>query len=259
MRRRALLYFLLGCVLTLVLVAATAPAAWVAWGVARASDNKVLFDAPSGSVWQGQATVFLQGEHTPPQSLGAIGWRINPLWLVTGRLPVSLYGVDPRRRFQAEVELMPGKIAFRLVDVRVPASILPMIYSPALFFNFGGELRLTTPALELERGAVTGQAELTWQSATTSLSKVQPLGDYLLYLNGEGKHAAIKLETPRGALLIMGDGRWDIANGRFDFDGIARPLGRAADLEPLLRAFGRDQGAGQRQINLYGRLQIPGP
>ncbi len=247
MRRRALLYFLLGCVLTLVLVAATAPAAWVAWGVARASGNKVLLDAPSGSVWQGQATVFLQGEHAPPQSLGAIGWRINPLWLVTGRLPVSLYGVDSRRRFQAEVGLMPGKIAFRLVDVQAPAGILSMIYSPALFFNFGGELRLTAPALELERGAVTGQAKLTWQSATTSLSKVQPLGDYFLYLNGEGKHAAIKLETPRGALLIMGD-------GRFDFNGIARPLINTADLEPILELFGRERGGGQRSFTLNMRL-----
>ncbi len=65
-------------------------------------------------------------------------------------------------------------------------------------------------------------------------------------------------ETPRGALLLIGDGNWDLASGRLDFNGIARPLGYATELEPLLQTFGRDQGGGLRQITLYRRLRLSG-
>ncbi len=258
MRKHWLLYSVTGFVFCLVLLAATAPAAWLAWGVARATSNQVVLDAPQGSVWQGQATLILQGQHVPPRSLGGFGWRINPFWLVTGRLPIAVRGTDPGRRLQADIELGLDTLVLRDVDAQLPADVIPALYPPALFLNLGGELRLTTPVLELKRGAVTGSAELYWQSATTGLAKVNPLGDYRLYLNGGGGRVTFKLETPRGALLLVGDGQWDLASGRFDFNGIARPLGHAAELEPLLRAFGRDQGAGQRQITFYGGLQLSG-
>lgn len=243
-----LLYSVTGFVFLVVLLAATAPAAWLAWGVARATDNHMLLDAPRGSVWRGQATLILQGQHTPAQSLGDLSWRINPLWLVTGRLPVSLRGNDPERRLQADVELYLNKVVMRNVDVQFPASVIPVAYAPALFFNLGGELRLVTHALELQRTTVTGQAEFKWQDASTSLAKVKPLGDYRLSLRGEGARVTLKLETPRGVMLVIGDGQWNPASGRLDFNGIARPLDRSADLEPLLQLFGRDQGGGARVI-----------
>ncbi len=251
-----LLYSVTGFVFLVVLLAATAPAAWLAWGVARATDNRVLLDAPRGSVWQGQATLLLQSAHTPAQSLGDVSWRINPFRLVTGRLPVSLRGSDPEHRLQADVELYLDKVLLRDVDVELPAALIPSLYPPALFLGLGGDLRLTTPALELQRQAVNGQAELYWQSATTGLAKVKPLGDYRLYLNGEGARATLKLETPRGALLLVGDGHWDLTSGRLDFNGVARPLTNAADLEPLLRVFGRDQGGGQRSFVASTRVLL---
>ena len=125
-----------------MLLAATAPAAWLAWGVARVSDNRVLLDAPRGSVWQGQATLILQGQHIPLRSLGGFSWRINPLWLVTGRLPVSLRGTDPRRRLEVDIDLHLEKVFLRDVDAQLPAEVIPAFYPPALFFNLGGELRL---------------------------------------------------------------------------------------------------------------------
>lgn len=256
MRAHWLLYSVTGFVFCLMLLAATAPAAWLAWGVARATANQVVLDAPQGSVWQGQATLILQGRHVPPRSLGGLGWRINPFWLVTGRLPVAVRGTDPGRRLQADIELSLDALVLRDVDAQFLAEAIPALYPPALFFNFGGELRLTTPALALKRGTITGSAELYWQSATTGLAKVNPLGDYRLYLNGEGARATLKLETPRGALLIVGDGQWDLASGRLDFNGIARPLGHAAELEPLLQLFGRNQGGGQRSFVASMRILI---
>ena len=222
--------------------------------MARATDNRVLLDAPRGSVWQGQATLVLQGQHIPTQSLGGLSWRIDPFGLVTGRLPVSVRATDAGRRLQADVELHLDRIILRDVDVELPADLAPLVYSPALFLHLGGELRLVAAALELQRGAVTGQVELHWQSATTGLSKVKPLGDYRITLNGEGARATLKLETPRGALQLVGDGQWGLASGRLDFNGLARPLAHAADLEPLLQLFGRDQGGGQRSFMMSTRV-----
>jgi len=256
MKKRWLLYSVAGFVFLMVLLAATAPAAWLAWGVARVSDNRVRLDAPSGSIWQGQATLVLQGRHVPPLSLGAIAWRINPFRVVTGRLPVALHATDPQRRLLADIDLGFENILLRDVDIHLPAAVLPVVYAPALFFHLGGDLRLTAPLLKLERGAVTGQAELYWQAASTGLSKVKPLGDYRLTLNGEGARVTLKLETPRGALSLVGDGQWDLASGRLDFNGLARPLGHAADLEPLLRLFGRDMGGGQRSLAMSTRVLL---
>jgi len=253
---RWFIYGLLASIFCLLFAVATAPAAWLAWGVARVSDQRVHLDAAQGSVWQGQATLVLQGEHVPAQPLADISWRINPLWLVTGRLPVALRGIDPEQRFQADIDLHLDKTVLRDVDIELPAGVIALLYPPALFFSFGGELRLTAAALELQRQAVTGQAGLYWQAATTGLSKVKPLGDYRLFLSGKGARATLKLDTPRGALLLIGDGQWDLASGRFDFNGLARPLGHAADLEPLLQALGRDQGAGMRAIDVNTTLQM---
>lgn len=199
--------------------------------------------------------MLLQSAHTPAQSLGDVSWRINPFWLVTGRLPVSIRGSDPEHRLQAGVELRLDKIILHDVDVVLPAELAPSIYPPALFLHLGGELRLVTPVFEVQRGAVTGQAELQWQSATTGLSKVKPLGDYRLYVNGEGARATFKLDTPRGALLLVGDGQWDLGNGRLDFNGLARPLSHAAELELLLQLFGHDQGGGQRALVVNMRVR----
>lgn len=256
MKKHWLLFSVTGVLFCLVLLVATAPAAWLAWGVARATANQVLLATPRGSVWQGQATLILQGQHVPPQSLGGFSWRINPFWLVTGHVPIAVRGTDPAHRLQADIKLSHDTLVLQDVDVRLPAGVISVAYPPALFFNFGGELRLTTPAIELKRGAVTGLAELYWQAATTSLSRVKPLGDYRLYLNGEAARATFKLETPRGALLLVGDGQWDLASGRLDFNGLARPLGHAAELEPLLQVFGRNQGGGQRSFVASTRVLL---
>lgn len=57
----------------------------------------------------------------------------------------------------------------------------------------GGEIHVTSPELELMRGSITGKAELLWKPASTSLTKVKLLGEYRLYLNGQGQTATLKL------------------------------------------------------------------
>jgi hypothetical protein len=93
-----------------------------------------------------------------------------------------------------------------------------------------------------------GGATLEWQSAGSSLSNVQPLGDYRLEIVGAGKTANLKLSTTRGALELTGQGQWEAQKGQIQFAGLAVPRERAAELEPLLRLLGEDQGNGKRTL-----------
>ena len=60
-----------------------APASWLAWGVAKASQGQVQWLNPRGTVWQGSAQLLLSGGpgSRQPQALpGRLHWTLSPAW-----------------------------------------------------------------------------------------------------------------------------------------------------------------------------------
>ena len=60
-----------------------APARWLAWGVAQASQGQVQWLNPRGTVWQGSAQLLLSGGagSRQPQALpGRLHWSLSPTW-----------------------------------------------------------------------------------------------------------------------------------------------------------------------------------
>ena len=58
-----------------------APARWLAWGVAQASQDQVQWHNPRGTVWQGSAQLTLsggQGSRDARTLPGRLHWRILP-------------------------------------------------------------------------------------------------------------------------------------------------------------------------------------
>ena len=73
---------LIGALLGLGLAALVwAPARWLAWGVAQASQGQVQWLNPRGTVWQGSAQLMLSGGagSRQPQALpGRLHWTLSP-------------------------------------------------------------------------------------------------------------------------------------------------------------------------------------
>ena len=257
MKKRMLLYVVFGLVFYLLFLIIQIPASWFAWGVNYYSHNTVRLDPLSGSLWHGKGRLVIYYPQTAPHDFGNAEWRINPLWLITGRVQVELQADKQDMKVKTAFSLGKGTIALKDTDATFPAASISDLYQPAIMIGPQGQIRLTTSDLVFGRQNVEGSAALEWLAATSSLSSVQPLGDYRLDITGAGKTANLKLTTLRGDLELTGQGQWQMANGQIQFSGSATPHGRIVELDPLLKLFGKDQGGGRRLLTLNGQLPLP--
>ncbi|MDA8363525.1 MAG: type II secretion system protein N [Gammaproteobacteria bacterium] len=254
MTRRWLWYALSGLALYLVFVVATAPAAWVSWALARASGGTLNIDRPGGTVWHGRGALVIRNASTLPRSLGTVHWALNPLWLFAGRLHVHAVMRGPGTDIRADVALGYHRVALSAVDASFPAQFLSTLYSPAALFGPAGQLHIDAKRFALDGGAASGSAVVQWRQAASSLSSVRPFGNYRLSLDGQGRVAALKLQTLGGSLMLTGQGSWQPANGQIRFSGLVSPAANGPALEPLLRLFGPDHGGGRRSFDISARL-----
>src|SRR5581483_10198121 len=109
-----------------------------------------------------------------------------------------------------------------------------------------GTLRFNAKQLSIGRASVRGAGALDWINASTSLSKIQPLGNYSLAIRGQGTRATLDLTTTQGALVVSGTGAWNAGDHQVDFSGNIQPVSDAQALEPLLSQLGTDRGQGAR-------------
>lgn len=253
MKRSLLRYGLGGLALYALFLVLTAPAAWLAGRLPGLTQQRVALAAPQGSLWYGSGDLLLTLPGAGTQNIGRAHWRIQPLALFTAKL-----------RYAVELQLVDGRLAGSLyatrdgvvvdeLQGRLSAPGAARLYPPLGLFDPAGEVTVRASAFGLAQRQVSGQAELTWQGAASNLSAVKPLGDYRLTVTGQGQSARLRLETVKGSLSLTGEGLWMPTVGALQFNGMARPLERAADLEPLLRLLGPDRGAGQRSLSVNAR------
>jgi general secretion pathway protein N len=245
----ALLGALLGLGLALLV---WAPARWLAWGVAQASQGQVQWLNPRGTVWQGSAQLLLSGGtgSRQPQALpGRLHWSLSPTW--TGlRLG---WRADCCMTEAASVQAALGwnTLQLQASDHRSnwPAALLTGLGAPWNTLQAEGQLQLRTEALQLHwaqgRLQMQGLLELNLQGMSSRLSPVKPMGSYRVALTGtpEGTPTpGLDLSTLQGPLLLSGQGQW--VGQRLRFTGEASAAeGHEAAFDNLLNILGRRQGA----------------
>lgn len=235
----------LGIVLVLLLAA---PARWLAAGLARASDGRVLLTDTQGTVWAGSARLVLAGgagSHDRAALPGRIDWRLTP----------TLSGLAVR--LHTDCCTPEGPLALRLaprwsgVQVQVadgrslwPAALLAGLGTPFNTIAPQGELTLSTRGLLAQWAAgrlqLSGEVELTARHVTSRLSTLQPMGSYQLQLRG-GDPVGLTLTTLEGSLRLSGSGQWVGTRLRFRGEASAAP-GLQAQLANLLNILGRREG-----------------
>jgi len=254
MKKRWLPYVIFGLVFYLLFLIIEMPASWFAWGLNRYSGGTVRLDPIAGNLWSGSGRVVIYYPQTTPHDFGQTEWRINPLWLLTGRMRLSLKSNDQDRQIKTTLVAAGNNFTLKDTETEFPAAFVAQLYAPLSLISPQGKVRISTSELIMAAGKMEGTAALEWLNAGSSLSSVQPLGDYRLELTGAGKNVNLKLATLRGDLDLTGQGQWQPQTGQVQINGSAVPRARAGELESLLNMIGPDQGNGRRALNINTRL-----
>jgi len=250
--RWALLGGVLGAVVAL---AAFAPAAWLAAGVASATAQRLLLADARGTVWSGSAVAVLtggEGSRDASALPGRLGWSLSWQGLglsvalrqaccINGELRLALQ--PGWQRLRLELPAARGAVG------QWPAAWLTGLGTPWNTLQPTGSMQLSSPGLSLEvaqgRWRFVGRAELELQGMASRVSTLDVLGSYRLVLAhdpGRADGATLSLSTLNGALLLSGNGQWAASRWRFLGQASAAP-GSEAVLNNLLNIIGRRQGA----------------
>ena len=269
-RRWGLWGAVLGVVIGAVL---QAPAQWLADGLHRATDARLLLAEARGSLWNGSAVLVLTGGADSRDAAalpGRLHWQLRPNWRglqLTARQACCLPG-DLRLQWQpgwgrytvtlgdgatGTAPAVPGAVGAAGPATPVighwPAAWLAGLGTPWNTLQLGGQLRLSSPGLQLQSVAgrlrLDGALTLALQDVSSRLSTLPALGSYRLQVQGAGRAGeatTLQLSTTDGALRLSGSGQW--TGARLRFVGEARAAdGQESALSNLLNIIGRRQGA----------------
>lgn len=256
MKKRGLLYIIFGLIFYLLFLVIQLPASWFAWGLNNFTHGTVRVDPIAGSMWHGTGRLVIYYPQGVPHDLGSAEWRINLLWLFTGRIQMYWHAESADGRTSTVLRFGKNQAQLLETEASFPAQAVGSFYPPASLISPKGQVIVRTEKLTISNNGVEGVAEISWQNAGSSLTNVQPLGDYRLEINSAGTTADLKLTTLHGSLELTGQGQWQLQNGQFHLTGAATPRERANELEPMLNLLGPAQDGGHRPLSLNGRLSL---
>jgi general secretion pathway protein N len=247
-KTRWLLYAVFGLVFYLLFLIIEMPASWFAWGLNRYTQGTVRLDPTAGSLWGGKGRLVIYYPPTTLHEFGQTEWRINPLWLIAGRVQLFVQTSHQDRQIKTTLGVARNSFMLKDTEAELPAVFVAQLYKPLSLISPQGKVRISAADLTFAPEKLEGAAALEWLNAGSSLSSVQPLGDYRLDITGAEKNAALKLTTLRGDLEISGTGQWQLPDGRITFTGEAVAARREKELEPLMQLLGKETGPGRRSI-----------
>jgi general secretion pathway protein N len=246
-RRDWVVYALLGLVSYALFLLITLPAWWLDTVLSRASQGTLAIQQPQGTLWRGSGQLHVASGASQP--LTRIDWRVQPQWLLMGRLRVELQTQGGGPAMRALVDAGISRLVVEKLDAALPATMLGQLYAPAAFFEPQGVVRLSSARLELASKTLNGDATAVWENASSRAWNLNQMGDYRLDLKGRGPQADLTLSTPRGDLRLTGQGTLTLGrNGAVRLQGIAEANPGRNDLEPVLNLLGPPDANGRRQF-----------
>ena len=229
-----------------------APARWLAWGVAQASQGQVQWQDTRGTLWSGSTQLVLSagaGSRDPLALPGRLHWTLTPTW--TGlRLG---WRADCCMTQTANLQLRLGLSTLNLQvsdhPSQWPAALLTGLGAPWNTLQAEGQLHLRTEGLQLHwaqgRLLMHGQVALDVRHLASRLSPIKPIGSYRIDLTGTAEGTptpGLQLSTVQGPLRLSGQGQWVGQRLRFTGEASAES-GSEAAFDNLLNILGRRQGA----------------
>lgn len=243
------LWALVGSALGLLLATSLfAPAAWLSYAIANASNGRVVLNDAQGSIWRGSAQLVLTGgtgSRDATTLSGRLHWRLRPA------LPLNLKAslqADCCTTQAINVILTPHLKGLSAVvqpsQSTWPAALLTGLGAPFNTIDLQATLKLNTQLLTttwLDRQfKLEGKAELDVLDASTRLSTLRPVGSYRVSMQG-GSTPSLSLQTLSGSLQLSGTGQFTGSRLYFNGEASAGPNSEAA-LSNFLNIIGRRDG-----------------
>jgi len=239
---------LMGIVIALALII-LAPATWLDRALVHASRGHLMLAATTGRLWNGQGTLQAILPGGEASTLAHVQWRVTLDEVLLRRLGLRVSSY-PDNQTILTARMGPAGIELYRLRIELPAALLGALSASLRELEPGGKLTVSARDLNLVSGRHSGEVEIIWQEAVSSLASVHPLGSYRLHLTGGGDRIDLVLSTPGSAALILtGRGQWRAGN-TLRFDGHARSDTHAHELTPLLRILGRETTPGSYQLRL---------
>jgi general secretion pathway protein N len=230
-----------------------APAQWMSYLVASATNQQVLLKDARGSIWKGSAQAVLSPPNVTSTSTTQSALSSRLAWSIRlthdGWLPalgVQLHAdCCTVNDFEGSVKPTWSGIEFSLKDHTSswPASWLSGLGAPWNTLQPQGLIQISTQQARWQSSqplTFSGQINLQLKELSTQLSTIRPLGSYEVVILG-GSAPQMTLRTLEGSLLLSGQGQW--ANRRFRFQGEAEAKdGAESALSNLLNVLGQRRG-----------------
>jgi len=235
-----------------------APAAWLAKGVASATNQRLLLTDVRGSIWSGSAVPVLTGGADSRDASylpGRLEWTLSP----------RFYGVEVAARQECCIngtlllQIRPGFGRIKTTYVPPPGAGGPLGQWPSAWLGglgtpwntlqLGGTARIASPGFSIEqvegRWRLEGKLDLELESVSSRLTTLETLGSYRVTLTGassEGGATLLSLTTTDGPLQLTGSGTWGPGGVKFRGEARSAAVDEAA-LSNLLNIIGRRDGA----------------
>jgi len=241
-------FVLLVLVLLVVAFAAQAPATLLDRRVERATGGALRLADATGTVWSGRATLAdARGRWRLP-----LGWRTDPLALLTGRLGVTLVpaSVDEPR---GVVVVGEQEVAATDLELRLPAGVLESAWPGAPAPRFDGRLIVTSPTLRRVGARVDAAVDARWERARVSFGGLAlPLGTVDATARPEAGATRVTLRNRGGDVGI--DGEVVVQDDAVRLDGRLTPSPTlAAPLAMIVRSLGAVEADGRVHVTWQAR------
>tara|TARA_R100000306_G_scaffold62280_1_gene68133 strand:- start:4305 stop:5081 length:777 start_codon:yes stop_codon:yes gene_type:complete len=222
---------------------AVLPARWLMPWVPESWPLSIV--GADGTVWQGSATVAVGVQARERTVAAPIEWQL--VWWDSGWVPRPQWQVT-HPWLNGPMRVTPGfaGVGVSAQTLEMPASVLSTLDARMAAMAPGGILRVSWPASFLGGVARPQGAQLLqmeWIDASSSLTRIRPMGQYVLTLRqGELGSVQIDVTTTQGPLFFEGTGVVHNKVG-FDVDVTARSASDAsvqtqAALQDLLAVLG---------------------
>ncbi len=226
----------------------TAPATLIDSRLEQASGGGLRLAEASGTLWSGMGQIEIRDANRHSGIAKSIAWRIRPAYLLRGKLTYEVALDHAVEHFPVTISL--SRIEVADADINLPAAALGLGVPKLAPLGLTGDMLLHIARLAFERGSVQGNATVQWHGAGSAFTRVSPLGDYELRLEGDGSAVRASLRTLHGPLQVDGQGSW--TSGRNPvFQGTARvPQQHQQQLAPLLRLIAIERSEGSFELQL---------
>lgn len=237
------LAFLFALLLLLGAMLLKAPATWLDHGLQQASRGALGLADGEGSLWRGQGNLQAILPSGDVGNLARVAWHLEPSALLRGGLRLVMTRESDGTPV-IDIFVAPSGWTLHRLHGEVPASLLGAFSTTMRDLGLSGRLTFDLRDVGMAGGQVRGDGFVVWSAAGSNLTRLHPLGDYRLELRGLGPTLDYRLTTLGGKLRLSGEGGWR-PGANPSFRGEAVPASEhRAELAPLLRILGRENGAG---------------